>query len=152
MRPFSINRRSTKIIVTHLFTGLLFGCERYAITLNQQPVYTPPPLYSEFSVADSALKDCLKQTIADQNITRVEQLISLTCRHTGLNSIAGLAHFSALQELDISHNQLHDVKELAKLKQLKSLKLSGNVFLSCDEIAALRHDGLTIVPPTHCLN
>ncbi len=143
--------RSPVNLIVALFVGAtLFGCERYAVTLNQQPIYTPPPLYSDFSVPDQALADCLKQTIADQKIARVEQLTSLTCRYTGLSSLAGIDHFTALQELDVSHNQLQEAQILARLMRLRTLKINDNPDLQCETLAPLTQKDLQITPPAHC--
>lgn len=130
----------------------LFGCERYAVTINQQPVYTPPPLYSEFAITDVALKDCIEQTIVDKKVVRVEQLTALTCRHAGLTSLEGLEHFAFIQELDISHNQLVDARVLTRLPQLKALKIQENPALRCDVLAELAQAGVQqITAPAHCL-
>jgi hypothetical protein len=141
---------STRSIFFLSVAAALFGCERYAVTLNQQPVYTPPPLYSDFAVADLALRDCIKQTIIDSKVTRVEQLTALTCRHAGLTSLAGLEHFAFLQELDLSHNQLLDARVLAKLPQLKALKIQENPALRCDTLVELAQTEVHITAPAHC--
>lgn len=130
--------------------AVLFGCERYAVTVNHQPVYTPPPLYSDFAIADTALQECIKQTIVDKKVVRIEQLTALTCRHAGLTSLAGLEHFAFLQELDLSHNQLVDTQALTKLTQLKTLKIQENPALACEGLAELAQAGLSISAPAHC--
>lgn len=144
-------RRTPITLILALSVGAtLFGCERYAVTLNQQPIYTPPPLYSDFTVPDQALADCLKQTIADQKIVRVEQLTSLTCRHTGLTSLTGIDHFTALRELDVSHNRLREAQALARLMQLRTVKINDNPDLQCETLAPLTQKDLQITPPAHC--
>lgn len=141
---------STRSILSLSLAATLFGCERYAVTLNQQPVYTPPPLYHDFAVADQALRDCIKQTIVDKNVVRVEQLTALTCRHAGLTSLEGLEHFAFIEQLDLSHNQLVDAQVLAKLPQLKTLKIQENTALRCDTLAGLAEAGVHIAAPAHC--
>lgn len=150
METAFFRRSPARLIVVLSLGTALFGCERYAVTLNEQPIYTPPPLYADFAVADQALTDCLKQTIADKKITRVEQLTSLACRHTGLTSVVGLEHFNALQELDLSHNRLQQAQTLAKLPQLRLLKINDNPDLQCDSLAPLTQKDLKITPPAHC--
>lgn len=144
---FTFYRRS---IFLFSITATLFGCERYAVTLNQQPVYTPPPLYSGFAVADQALMDCIKQTIIDNKVVRIEQLTALTCRHAGLTSLTGLEHFAFIQELDVSNNQLEDVQVLAKLPKLKILKIQDNTVLRCGTLNELTQNGVSISAPAHC--
>lgn len=144
---FTFSRRS---IFLFSITAILFGCERYAVTLNQQPVYTPPPLYSGFAVADQALMDCIKQTIIDNKVVRIEQLTALTCRHAGLTSLTGLEHFAFIQELDVSNNQLEDAQILAKLPKLKILKIQDNTVLRCGTLNELTQNGVRISAPVHC--
>ena len=141
----------TRSIFFFSITAALFGCERYAVTLNQQPVYTPPPLYHGFAVADQALMDCIKQTIMDNKVVRVEQLTSLTCRHAGVKSLTGLQHFTFIQQLDLSHNRLKDVQVLTQLPQLKAVKIQDNTELKCDTLAELTQTGVNVTAPTHCL-
>lgn len=150
MESASVRRSPIALILALSVGATLFGCERYAVTLNQQPIYTPPPLYSDFTVPDQALADCLKQTIADQKVVRVEQLTSLTCRHTGLTSLTGIDHFTALRELDVSHNRLREAQALARLMQLRTLKINDNPDLQCETLAPLTQKDLQITPPAHC--
>ena len=147
----ALTPRSPRLIVALSLTAVLFGCERYAVTLNQQPVYTPPPLFSDFSIADKALSDCIKQTIVDKKVVKAEQLISLTCRHAGVTSLQGLQQFPALQELDVSFNQLQSAAPLAKLAQLTRLKIDNNPALECASLTQLKQAELEITPPAHCL-
>lgn len=141
---------SLRYILLYSTVAALFGCERYAVTLNQQPVYIPPPLYSDFKVADKALMNCLKQTIADRKVVRTEQLTSLTCRHAGVASLEGLDHFAFLQELDLSHNQLVDAQSLGLLTQLKVLRIQENAKLKCETLTSLPQSGLKVTAPDHC--
>jgi Leucine-rich repeat (LRR) protein len=127
----------------------LGGCARYQVTLNEQPIYTPPPLYSQFEVADEALKNCLRQTIADQNITQAEQLTQLVCRHAGIRSLQGLEKFTALEALDLSYNALRDLTPLQNLGKLKLLRINNNPDLQCDTLPGARPD-LSITTASHC--
>lgn len=141
---------SVRLIFCFFLVAFLFGCERYAVTLNQQPVHTPPPLYGDFAVADLALKNCIKQTIADNKVVRLEQLTRLVCRHAGLRSLKGLEHFTFIQELDLSHNALVDVQTLTQLPQLKMLKIQENPELACAPLAELIQVGVHVSAPGHC--
>jgi len=127
----------------------LGGCARYEVTLNDQPVYSPPALYSQFEVADEALENCLRQTIADKRITQADQLTQLVCRYAGIKSIQGLENFFALEELDLSHNALVDLKPLKSLGKLLRLKINDNPNLLCDTLPQARPD-LQIVNAAHC--
>lgn len=127
----------------------LGGCARYQVTLNEQPIYSPPPLYSQFEVADESLKNCLHQTIADKQITRAEQLTQLVCRHAGIKSVQGLEVFAALEELDLSHNALRNLKPLRGLAKLRLLKINDNPDLMCDTVPQIASD-LHIINSSHC--
>ena len=140
-----------KIIFVSTMAASLSACERYAVTLNQQPIYTPPPLYSKFTLADEALMTCVKQTIVDQNVTAADKLTRLSCSHAGVRTLDGLEHFAALEELDVSFNKLQDISIMNGLKKLRVLKINDNPALSCDQLAALKHAELTIIPPVHCV-
>lgn len=142
--------RSPGRIVVLFVAAALFGCERYAVTLNQQPVYTPPPLFSDFSLEDKPLLDCVRQTIMDKKVVRAEQLTVLTCRHAGVRSLQGLAQFPALQELDLSFNQLEDAAALANLPKLTRLRIDHNPSLQCASLAELKQTGVAITAPEHC--
>jgi Leucine-rich repeat (LRR) protein len=145
-----MNTRSpnSAVLIT-LVCACLSGCAKYRVTLNEQPIYTPPPLYSDFEVADEALKNCLRQTIVDQNIARVEQLTQLICRHAGVRSLQGLEKFVALEKLDLSYNELRDIAPLQDLAKLQMLKLNNNPELLCDTQPKAR-SGLQIVTASHC--
>lgn len=146
-KPLSI----LKFFCAWMPLAVLSGCGPYQVTLNEQPIYIPPPLLSQFQVADQALKNCLRQTIADNNITRVEQLTRLVCRHAGVGSLEGLETFVELEELDLSHNRLRDLKPLQNLKKLRLLKLNDNPDLQCETQPAVRA-GLNLITTTHCAN
>lgn len=128
----------------------LGGCARYEVTLNEQPIYSPPPLYNQFEVADEALESCLRQTIADKRITQADQLTQLVCRYAGIRSIQGLESFIALEELDLSYNKLGDVKTLNNLNKLQRLKINDNPDLLCDTLPQARPE-LQIVNALHCI-
>lgn len=131
-----------------LLPVVLGGCARYQVTLNEQPIYSPPPLYSQFDVTDDALKNCLRQTIADKQITRAEQLTQLVCRHAGITSVQGLEVFASLEELDLSHNALRNIKPLQSLNRLRLLKVNDNPDLMCDTVPQV--DDLNIINSVHC--
>ena len=121
----------------------------YEVTLNNQPVYTPEPLFGDYVIADAALKTCVQQTIADKKVTRVEQLTQLDCSDAGITSLEGLQRFLSLGEVDLSNNQISDASTLAAFKQLTYLNLRGNAALVCDSLQAVQVNGTQNIPP-HC--
>ena len=106
--------------------GLPLGCSRYQITLNETTLYTPPPLFLNFPMADQALYQCIAAHIQEGEIIRAAQLTQLNCSHNTIQSLAGLDIFSNLSELNLSNNALSSVVELQQLHKLKHLNLSSN--------------------------
>ena len=58
-----------RIWMTFLPIGALAGCTGYAVSLNDNPIYNPPTLFSDYQIADSALQECVQQSIEDQSVT-----------------------------------------------------------------------------------
>jgi Leucine-rich repeat (LRR) protein len=116
---------------------LVAGCERYAVTLNEQPIYTPKVIYSGYQIADPALASCVKLTLADAKITQPEQLETLNCSFAGVANLSGIELFSQLKSVNLSNNQLTDIKALLFLGELRQVNLSENTSLSCADVGAL---------------
>lgn len=106
--------------------AVISGCRNYEFTFNDRPIYTPEPLFSDYRFTDSALKECVRQTIKDQQVTAVTDLTVLVCTSAGITSLEGLARFSQLQQLNLANNAITDVQELTQLTQLTRIDLSNN--------------------------
>jgi len=107
----------------------LAGCESYDVTVNDRLVYTPKPLFSDYTIDDSALLECVDQAIIDAKITGAGQLTTLNCSHSAISSLAGLATFSGLTRLKLSSNDIRNLLELQALKGLQELYLDNNVIV-----------------------
>lgn len=133
---------SAKSLVYIVFFALqitiLSGCQGYRWTLNEQPVYTPPALFTAYEIDDAQLKACVQETILSDKITAAEQLIQLSCSYNTISSTQGLSVFTQLQKLDLSHNQLNDIDALKLINQLQYIDISANSLLSCNDIDRLR--------------
>ena len=116
---------------------LLVGCERYAFTLNEQPIYTPNSVYSGYRIGDPALASCVKQALVDSKITQPEQLQVLNCSYAGVTQLKGIETFSRLRSVNLSHNQLTDIKPLLFLGDLRQVNLEENPNISCSDVEAL---------------
>jgi hypothetical protein len=114
------------IFTTIIFSACLFGCKNYSVSVNDKTVYTPAPLFDNYALADSKLKDCVEQIIHDSHITKAEELTRLNCSNAGINSIDGLEKFFALIELNLANNRLTDISSIAKLGRLEVLVLKNN--------------------------
>ena len=152
---------------------LLSACADYQYTVNDKVVYTPAPLFAEYDIPDSALRECVKQHVRDGSMTAAGQLTELNCSHAGIGSLAGLEAFSGLQRLKLSNNAITDLASLADmtgllelqldgnqlrslaalrgLSELSFLSLQGNPALNCQDVAHFAAiPKLSLEPPRHC--
>jgi Leucine-rich repeat (LRR) protein len=129
---------------------LLAGCNRYEITLNDQPIHTPPHLFTDYRIEDPALRDCVAQTIYDNRITAGSQLTRLVCTHAGIADLRGLEIFGALEILNLADNNLTGVEPLLSLPSLTQLDLNANPGLNCSAGATLTARGIVVVLPEQC--
>lgn len=131
--------------------GALPACNQYAFTLNTRELYSPPPLFSDYDLEDSALKACVQQTIADQNVREADQLGLLICSHAGVQSLVGLETFEGVEQMNLSNNRLTQVDELLLLPRLQIVQIDGNPDLQCGTLDSLAAQGVTIASaPQHC--
>ncbi len=160
-----------RILSIALCSGLLSGClSDYAVTLNEKVMYTPPPLFSAFKLADVALDTCVRQHINDKQIRAAADLKRLNCSHAGIKSLEGIGLFDKLEliklddnhitelkpllglprlkEISLANNQLSSVAALKALSELEQLNLAGNFRLACGELKSWPN--IQITAPTHC--
>lgn len=151
----------------------LAGCSKYSLTLNNNVVYSPAPLFKEYTLSDQNLYNCIAQTISDQEVRAADQLQSLVCSNAGIKSLAGLDTFKGLQQLklnsnsltnldgitglsklerlDVSENSIEDASALLKLLALKQLNIEQNPVLRCADIEQLASfSQAEITRPKHC--
>jgi hypothetical protein len=152
---------------------LVSACSDYEVKFNNRPVYTPKPLFTDYRITDSALEDCVKQTIRDRQVQDLEQLTLLVCTNAGITSLEGLGTFKHLEQLnlahnaiinlqtlttlpklrqlDLSYNSVQDTGLLATLAYLEKLNLKGNTALDCDQLERLHAiTNAVITQPQHC--
>lgn len=168
-----LNRlRMMSILVS---TALIVACS-YSVSVNDNLVYTPPALFTDYTINDQRLAQCVAQTIMDGKINAANALTLLNCSSANIQSLAGLHIFSALQELNLANNQLTEVNELAQLSQLRVLILNNNPLkditpllsllqlhtleladtpqLTCDDLQQLERNWIglknNLIKPKHC--
>jgi len=123
-----------------LCTSLFFtGCNDFAVSLNEKEIYTPPAIFTDYTIADSRLDACVEQTISDARITSPEQLTRLNCSNAGITSLDGLETFYALEELNLADNKLVRIDRLENMSRLKVLILSNNQLTSAAPLLHLLH-------------
>lgn len=149
------------------------ACGRYAVLVNSKTLYEPPPLFGDFSVGDDALRECIKASIVNQNLTSAEQLKKLFCptgeirllggievfsriEHLGLSgnsiqNIAPLRYLPELSQVDLSNNDIIDFSPLRTLGSLRFLNVEGNLHAMCDDIGVLSANPIVEVRmPQYC--
>ncbi len=104
----------------------LWACSTYEVSLNNQVLYTPPPLYSDYKISDLALSDCVKSTIQEQQIVKPEQLEELLCPPGNIKSLSDLRYFTNIKKLGVANNDIESLQGLEQLKELQRLDVSGN--------------------------
>ena len=124
-----------------LFIGLVFiaGCSKYQLTLNEKVMYSPAPLFTQFTTADSNLKVCLDQAIKDIQATHASDVKRLVCTHAGVTDLGGLETFPEITQLHLAHNQLQRIDAIARLAKLEELSLSDNQLKKVPEILLLEN-------------
>lgn len=123
-----------------LLTSLLVSaCSKYQFTVNEKVVYTPAPLFTDFTTADLNLRNCLDQAIKDQAVTAPAQLTLLNCSNAGITSLRGLEIFTGLEHVNLAHNALQRAEALAAMAQLKTLILASNQLRKIPEILGKEH-------------
>ena len=118
---------------------LMTGCKNYAVSVNDNVVYTPPSIFKDYQFADTKLQDCVEQTLYDQHITKAEDLTRLNCSDAGIKSLAGLETFFALKELNLTGNALTDIDTISQLGRLEKLMLGNNKIRNSAPLLHLLH-------------
>jgi len=146
-----------KPMKNHLHTLLtlsffvLNGCEGYLYTFNEQPVFDPPTLFTDYNIPDPALKACVAQAILDQNVTRANLLTNLNCSSAGIAELKGLEIFTGLTHINLDQNNLVEIKPLLFLPYPQLIDLEGNDQLFCADgqlLAKQVSDSVQL--PSHC--
>ena len=131
-------------------TCTLIGCDRYVLTLNERPIHTPPTLFAGYSIADEALRNCVKQSISDAKITQVKDFLGLNCSTAGIKQLDGLEVFGSLETLILTNNDINRLTPLLILPSLLNVDLTNNPSLNCADIKPLTRRGVKIISPPHC--
>lgn len=139
-----------KLTVASLLFLSLLGCDRYQIKFNEQQIYAPPQLFSDYNLPDTALSNCIKQVIIDQSIRRAEDLVTISCAYAGITDLTGINRFTRLDTINLANNNLKDIKPLMFLGELRRVDISGNDLLDCKDIKTLAEllPGQLLAPKT----
>ena len=113
-----------------LLGAMLSACGDYRLSVNDTILYTPEPPFSEYTIADEHLRQCVEQTIRDQVIPAASQLEELNCSHAGITDLVGLEVFAGLIRLKLSSNKISSISPLFDMQRLAELQLDGNELIS----------------------
>ncbi len=130
----------------------LASCADYSISVNDNTVYDPPKIFTQFRVADSNLQRCIDETIKEEKITNAKQLRNLQCPNKDIQVLDGLAIFSELKILGLAGNPLKNIDDVAALKLLEQLDLQASGTIQLTKISGLKLDYLNLSenPDLHC--
>lgn len=126
-----------KLLGLALVSLVIAGCKTYSLSVNNNVVYTPASLFKDFAITDTHLRACVEQTILDNQITKAEDLKQLNCSHAGINSLAGLEKFYAIEQLNLAENNLQSIKPITTFSKLKVLILRKNNLTSAEPLLHL---------------
>ena len=132
-------KRTARWLTICLLSAAAAACSRYQFKLNDRVLFKPPPLFTDYTIADKGLHSCIAQTIADRKITKASQLKSLACTNAGIHKLDGIDTFTGLKAIDLDHNAITDVAPLASLPRLTELHLADNALHDVSALAALTH-------------
>lgn len=160
-----------KILCAAILANLLTSCAKYSVAVNDNTVYTPPPIFTAFNTQDRNLQRCIDATIKESHLTKPEQLKSLFCPNNNIKSLNGIEVFKGISVLDLSDNQIEDITPIVALPNVKQVNLKGNALksvavlmankkleqviltannaLTCDDVLKLKHVK-DISLPSHC--
>lgn len=136
-----------------LAMSLVAACGSYDFTINEKLVYSPKPLFSDYSITDSALQICLELTISESKASNASDLEILNCSHAGVTELKGLETFSGITQLKLSSNKLQSIATLAALSNLEVLHLDNNQIVDLRpllELQVLRELDLSGNPELLC--
>ena len=130
-RPPGRRKRNvaTKFIAaSFVFMGLTAckNIDKYDVTFNDRPVYSPQRLFTDYRVSDKALGNCIEQAIEDFEIFTADGLEVLNCSDAGISSLLGLSQFANLRRLKLSNNEIRNLVELSVMTELIEVQLDGN--------------------------
>jgi len=120
-----------------LYLAVLTGCSNYSFSLNDNELYRPSPLFTQYELKDRALSRCVAQTIKDAKVSEAGELKRLNCSSAGIVHLEGLETFGKLEGLNLANNELEDLSTLRQLSRLKTVILKDNDIVSAEPLLPL---------------
>ena len=126
-----------KVFTIVAWVLLITSCSRYDVRLNNNVIYSPPSLFSEYKIPDVALKECIRRTIAEEKIKKAKELLRLECPNLKITQLDGIETFSFIKILNLKNNNITDVSQLVSLTKLEQLNLEQNALNNIEPLMQL---------------
>lgn len=135
----TLQHATAELGAVHILTVslILTSCADYSIMLNDNLIYNPPSIFTDFKLADFNLQACVDNTIADEHLTAAEQLTRLYCTKASIISLENIEIFTNLRQLGLADNHLTGIQPLTLLTHLQHLNLAGNQIFDASPLAVL---------------
>ncbi len=111
--------------------------QRFAVSINERPVFDPRPGASAYRFADSGLQACVNFAL-QQPGARFDALTILACPDWEIENIEGIGAITTLQYLDVSNNRLTSLAPLSALPRLSGVNASVNQLTDIAPLLSMR--------------
>lgn len=122
-----------------LTTLLLSACSfnPYAISVNDNVLYSPSGIIVEEIVDDPGLQGCINAYLNDNPDASLETISQLSCTDSGISSLIGLNNIPNLNLLDVSNNRITDLSPVIYLTNLRVLRIANNSIRNINTLSNL---------------
>lgn len=127
-----VSSRSQKIIRTLLLSAGVGLClnacsfKPYAISVNENLVYSPSGVIVEEVFDDPGLQGCVNNFLNNNPDLSLDTITQLSCTDSGITSLIGVRSLPKLTMLDVSNNNITDLSPVIYLRNLRLLRIANN--------------------------
>jgi hypothetical protein len=111
--------------------------QRFAVSINERPIFDPRPGASAYRFADPGLQACVNFAL-QQSESSFDTLTILACPDWEIDDIEGIGAIASLQYLDVSNNRLSSLAPLAALPRLSGVNASDNQLTDIAPLLSMR--------------
>jgi Leucine-rich repeat (LRR) protein len=109
----------------------------YAISVNDNVVYSPSGNIIEEVVRDPGLQGCINAYLNNNAEATLETISQLSCTDAGITSLIGLNNIPNLSLLDVSNNRITDLSPVIYLENLRILRIANNSLRDISTLSSL---------------
>ncbi len=117
-------------ILSYSLLSLLLLCacniNPYAISVNNNVLYSPSGDIPEEVVEDPGLQGCINNYLNDNPDASLQTISQLSCTDASISSLIGLNNILNISLLDLSNNSIVDISPLIYLENLRVLRIANN--------------------------